>query len=147
MHMSLNAVLSLQSCFILLDCHFCFCIVFVFFFPLKYHIPLDSRANDMLIRAECSCHLQAAFLVWSERTVLGDTLGVVAITITLPLILLGAERLNGQNPWTDWYIGACWRCEEPPTPLPHSSTCHHHYFTVFSPLHPPLPMSSWGDRS
>lgn len=70
----------------------------------------------MLMQAECSCHL---VLFFSGRSVMGECLGVMCITITLLLhptpllILLAVARLNRLNPRTDWYIGACQRrCEE-----------------------------------
>lgn len=75
-------LLSKQNC-IMAFCLIATCVIFFFF--LKYHMPLDRRANDMLMGAECSCQFVVGFLVWNERSVLGDSLGVVAITITLPL--------------------------------------------------------------
>lgn len=89
------------------------------------------------------------FCFFSERSVMGECLGVMCITITLLLhptpllILLAVARLNRLNPWTDWYIGACQRrCEE----LSLLLRCHCHYF-IPPPLHSPFPTSYQGDRS
>lgn len=110
---SLCTILSQQNCIMAL------CLIATYVLSLKCHMPLDSGANDMLMRAECSCHLVVGFLVGSERSVLGESQGVGAISSSPnphpSLILLAAACLNGQNPWTDWYIGArCRRCEETP---------------------------------
>lgn len=89
------------------------------------------------------------FCFFSGRSVMGECLGVMCITITLLLhptpllIFLAVARLNKLNPWTDWYIGACQRrCEE----LSLLFRCHCHYF-IPPPLHSPFPTSYQGDRS
>lgn len=104
------------------------------------------QLKELMTQAECSCHL---VLFFSERSVMGECLGVMCITITLLLhptpllILLAVARLNRLNPWTDWYIGACQRrCEE----LSLLLRCHCHYF-IPPPLHSPFPTSYQGDRS
>lgn len=93
--------------------------------------------------------LLSSGFVFSERSVMGERLGVMCITITLLLyptpllILLAMARLNRLNPWTDWYIGACQRrCKE----LSLLLRCHCHYF-IPPPLHSPFPTSHQGDRS
>lgn len=117
---------------VLFECHLCF-----------FHwIPHPAwQLKEMLMQAECSCHL---VLFFSERSVMGECLGVICITITLlsnlaPLLILLAEaRLNRLNPWTDWYIGACQRrCEE----LSLLLRCHCHYF-IPPPLYFPSPRAT-----
>lgn len=125
---------------------FCATVTCVFF-----HIPQAAwQLKEMLMQAECSCHL---VLLFSGRSVMGECLGVMCITITLLLhptpllILLAVACLNRLNPWTDWYIGACQRrCEE----LSLLLRCHCHYFIPPPPPLPllsPFPTSYQGDRS
>lgn len=112
------ALLSKQNCVTA----FCLIATPVIFFFFKYHMPLDRRANDMLMGDECSCQFIVGFLVWNERSVLGDSLDSLGSPRHPPpplLILLTAVRLNGQNPQADWYIvlvGETWRA--PPSLIP-----------------------------
>lgn len=62
------------------------------------------------------------------------------------LILPAAARLNGQNPWADWYIvlsGVTWKA---PTPLPFAVTTITLPSFLLSTL-PPIPPGCRGDRS
>lgn len=81
------------------DCHFQF---FLFFFSLNTtcHLTAKQMTCSWGQRVPVSWLLVSK---WNERSVLGDSLGVEAITITLTpptplsLILLSAVRLNGQK--------------------------------------------------
>lgn len=123
----------------------CFVWLSLVVISMQSHMLPDSP-KEMMTQAECSCHL---VLFFSERSAMGECLGVTCITITLLLhstpllILLAVARLNRLNPWTDWYIGACQRrCEE----LSFLLRCHCHYFMPL-PLPSPFPTSYQGDRS
>lgn len=122
---------------VLFDCHLCS-------FPYPTSCLTAERNVD-----EGWVLLSSGFVFFSGRSVMGECLGVMCITITLLLhptpllIFLAVARLNRLNPWTDWYIGACQRrCEE----LSLLFRCHCHYF-IPPPLHSPFPTSYQGDRS
>lgn len=122
----------------------------LFFLFFKYHMPLDSKANDMLMGAECSCQFVVGFLSvkWKIRFGRQFRCGsyhnnlvshftppplptLSPAFLSLLLILLVTVWLNGQNPWTDWYI-VLTRVTWGALPLYR----HHHYLP---PPHPPRP--------
>lgn len=140
---SLHAILSQQNCSV------AFCLIATRTRSLKRHKALDSRANDMLMRAECSCHLVVGFLVRSERSVLVDSQGVEAISSPPPHPHpLVNSSCCGMLEWTESLDRLIHQC--PPQKMrrdPLRLCFHCHYFALLPPLHPPFPKSCRGDRS
>lgn len=92
------------------------------------------------------------FFMWNERSVLGDSLGVVAITITLPsrtppLPALVNSSRRGTVEWTKSLDRLIHRACRSDVKRPPPVCCCHHYLSLLPPLHPPILTSCRGDRS